>query len=168
MALIGLFASPLAEKTDATIGTASVTLLTYLVLGILSQLEHERTIKPSTINRGYFFLSTLLAVPEARTLYFVQPRRVVPILYTIGLGLRVILLTLESIPKGSILRPAYQNPPVEAATGILGQSLFTWINPLLWMGHGKDLNVEQLPCLEDDFYADGVGPNKLETICQKG
>jgi hypothetical protein len=166
--LLGLWASSFGKTTRATIGTATVTLVAYLVLGILSQYEHTRTIKPSTINTGYLFLSSLLSIPESRTLYFVESNRVIPILYTVNLCLRVVLLVVESIPKDSVLKRAYQNPPPETATGVLGLSLFTWINPLLLLGSRTDLTVAQLPALEDALCATGVGPNGLETLWRKG
>lgn len=136
-------------------------------MGLLSQLEHERTIKPSTIISGYLFLSIVLSLPEARTLFSVQTNLAIPILYSVGLGLRVVTLVIESLPKTSILRPAWQNPPPEAATGVLGLSLFTWINPLLMKGNKEDLTVQNLPELEEDFTADGTGPNKLEVLWRK-
>lgn len=142
--------------------------MAYLVLGLLSQYEHARTTKPSTINIGYLFLSSLLSIPEARTLYFVESNRAIPILFTVNLGLRVVVLVVESIPKHTLLKLAYQNPPPEAATGVLGLSLFTWINPLLLLGNSTDLTVAQLPALEDALCATGVGPNGLETRWRKG
>jgi ATP-binding cassette subfamily C (CFTR/MRP) protein 1 len=166
--LIGLWASPLAKTTRATIGTAVVTLLAYVVLGILSQYEHSRTVRPSTINSGYLFLSSLLSLAEARTLYFVEANRAIPILYTVNLCLRVVTLVIESIPKHSILKSAYRNPPPETATGVLGLSLFTWINPLLLLGNRTDLTVPQLPALEDALCAKGIGPSGLETLWRKG
>lgn len=166
--LLGLWASSFGKTTRATIGTATVTLVAYLVLGILSQYEHARTIKPSTINTGYLFLSSLLSIPESRTLYFVESNRVIPILYTVNLCLRAVLLVVESIPKDSVLKRAYQNPPPETATGVLGLSLFTWINPLLLLGSRTDLTVAQLPALEDALCTTGVGPNGLETLWRKG
>ncbi|KGO51212.1 ABC transporter, integral membrane type 1 [Penicillium expansum] len=166
--LLGLWASSFGKTTRATIGTATVTLVAYLVLGILSQYEHARTIKPSTINTGYLFLSSLLSIPESRTLYFVESNRVIPILYTVNLCLRAILLVVESIPKDSVLKRAYQNPPPETASGVLGLSLFTWINPLLLLGSRTDLTVAQLPALEDPLCATGVGPNGLETLWRNG
>ncbi|KAJ5674930.1 ABC transporter integral membrane type 1 [Penicillium maclennaniae] len=166
--LIGLWASPLATTTRATIGTAVVTLLAYIVLGVLSQYEHSRAIRPSTINSGYLFLSSLLSLAEVRTLYFVETNRAVPALYTVNLCLRVAALVIESIPKTSILKSAYQNPPPETATGVLGLSFFTWINPLLLLGSRTDLTVAQLPELEDAFCAKGLGPNGLETLWRKG
>ncbi|OQE74121.1 hypothetical protein PENNAL_c0084G03585 [Penicillium nalgiovense] len=166
--LLGLWASSFGKTTRATIGTATVTLVAYLVLGILSQYEHARTIKPSTINTGYLFLSSLLSIPESRTLYFVESNRVIPILYTVNLCLRAVLLVVESIPKDSVLKRAYQNPPPETATGVLGKSLFTWINPLLLLGNRTDLTVAQLPALEVALCVTGVGPNGLETLWRKG
>ncbi|KAJ6134374.1 ABC transporter integral membrane type 1 [Penicillium sp. IBT 18751x] len=166
--LIGLWASPLATTTRATIGTAVVTLLAYVVLGVLSQYEHSRAIRPSTINSGYLFLSSLLSLAEVRTLYFVETNRAVPVLYTVNLCLRVAALAIESIPKTSILKTAYRNPPPETATGVLGLSFFTWINPLLLLGSRTDLTVAQLPELEDAFCAKGLGPNGLETLWRKG
>ncbi|KAJ5715595.1 ABC transporter integral membrane type 1 [Penicillium malachiteum] len=162
LALVCLWGDPSAKITRATIGSSVITLMAYVVLGALSQYEHTRTIKPSTINAGYLFLSSLLSLAEARTLYFIHTNRVIPILYTVGLGLRVITLIVESIPKYSILKAAHRNPPPETATGVLGLSLFTWINPLLLTGSRTDLTIESLPALEDSLVADGSKPHGLE------
>ncbi|KAJ6023717.1 ABC transporter integral membrane type 1 [Penicillium herquei] len=162
LALVCLWGDPSANITRATIGSSVVTLMAYVVLGALSQFEHTRTIKPSTINAGYLFLSSLLSLAEARTLYFIHTSRVIPILYSVGLGLRVVTLIVESIPKYNILKAAHRNPPPETATGVLGLSLFTWINPLLLTGSRTDLTIESLPALEDSLVADGAEPHGLE------
>ncbi|KAJ5618483.1 ABC transporter integral membrane type 1, partial [Penicillium herquei] len=162
LALVCLWGDPSAKITRATIGSSVVTLLAYVVLGALSQYEHTRTIKPSTINAGYLFLSSLLSLAEARTLYFIHTSRLIPILYSVGLALRVVTLGVESIPKHSILKAAHRNPPPETATGVLGLSLFTWINPLLLTGSRSDLTIESLPALEDSLVADGTEPHGLE------
>ncbi|KAI2791871.1 ABC transporter atnG [Penicillium oxalicum] len=165
--LLGLWASSLAERTRATIATAVLNLVTSIVLGLLSQYEHTRSIRPSTVNAGYLFLSTVLSLPEARTLYFLETTRAIPILFTVTLCLKVITLLVESVPKTSILKRAYQNPPPESATGILGLSFFTWINPLLLLGNKTDLTVELLPTLDESFCAKGVVPNGLEKTWRK-
>ncbi|OJJ42489.1 hypothetical protein ASPZODRAFT_105215 [Penicilliopsis zonata CBS 506.65] len=171
LTLLGLWASPSAKRTRATLGAAVTSLLASVVLGGLSQYEHTRTIRPPTINSGYLFLSSLLSLAEARTLYFVETERTnraIPIIYTLDLCLRGVLLILETIPKHSILKRAYQNPPPETASGVLGLSLFTWINPLLLLGNRTDLTVSQLPSLEDELCATGVGSNGLETLWRQG
>ncbi|KAJ5727035.1 ABC transporter integral membrane type 1 [Penicillium malachiteum] len=162
LALVCLWGDPSAKITRATIGSSVVTLLAYVVLGALSQYEHTRTVKPSTINAGYLFLSSLLSLAEARTLYFIHTSPLIPILYSVGLGIRVVTLGVESIPKYSILKAAHRNPPPETATGVLGLSLFTWINPLLLTGSRSDLTIESLPALEDSLVADGTEPHGLE------
>ncbi|RAK71485.1 P-loop containing nucleoside triphosphate hydrolase protein [Aspergillus fijiensis CBS 313.89] len=167
--LIGLWALPSGVTTRATIGTAVVTLVTYIVLGILSQYEHWRTIKPSTINSGYLFLSSLLSLAEARTLYYVSAHhRAIPIIYSVNLGLRVVVCILESLPKNSILKRDYEDLPPETATGVLGRSLFTWINPLLFLGNRTDLTIASLPALEEELCARGAGPTGLEKRWRKG
>ncbi|KAF5864601.1 hypothetical protein ETB97_007159 [Aspergillus alliaceus] len=169
LTLMGLWASPSGQTTTrATIGTTVVSWLASVVFGVLSHYEHFRTIRPATINSGYLFLSSILSLPETRTLYYVETHRSIPILYTMVLCLKLMLLVIETISKVSILKKEYRDSPPESTVGILGECLFWWLNPLLLLGNQMDLTVSQLPAIEESIRSTGVGQNELEELWKKG
>jgi hypothetical protein len=114
------------------------------------------------------FLSSLLSLAKARTLYYVETNQSIPIVFTTVLCLKVVLLIVETIPKVSILKRDYRDSPPESTVGVLGECLFWWLNPLLLLGNRVDLTVPQLPKLDDRLCSTGIGENGLEKIWRNG
>lgn len=65
------------------------------------------------------------------------------------MSLKALLLFLEAHDK-DLRRPFSMSPP-ESTTGIFGQALFWWLNPLLWKGFRSVLDVHDLFVLDSEL-----------------
>lgn len=135
-----------------------------LALLWVSPLAHWRSIEPSSLVIAYLsaklacyaVLATVPGVAHDRPLEITRGCSIIPLLF------------LEIHGKGSILLPAYQSEPPEATTSFLGRVLFTWINPILFSGYTKILQVDDLPLLDRDLDSKNIRQTILREWDQRG
>lgn len=146
--LIILWASPSAIRTQASVPTAIITLVSCLALGILSYAEHTRSVRPSLILNGYLFLSLLFDIVRARTLWLQEYNHKIAIVFSVAVAVKCLLLLLEAGGKREILRPSYQGYPPEATSGIYNRAFFWWLNALFKKGFSQTLLLANLFALD--------------------
>lgn len=135
-----------------------------LALLWVSPLVHWRSIEPSSLVVAYLsaklacyaVLATVPGVAHDRPLELTRVCSIIP------------LLLLEIQGKGSLLLPEYQSEPPEATTSFLGRALFTWINPILFSGYTKILQVEDLPLLDRGLDSQNIRQTILRAWDQRG
>ena len=66
------------------------------------------------------------------------------IAYTVALATKLVSLLAEAIEKRAILLPRCKCISPESTSGVYSQSLFYWLNSLLWKGFGNILAVDDL------------------------
>jgi hypothetical protein len=71
-----------------------------------------------------------------------------PVLTTV-LGLKFLLLILESINKRPFLRQPYKDLPVEQTVSDINRAFLFWVNDLILLGNSKLLAYSDLPSLDD-------------------
>ncbi|KAH7407958.1 ABC multidrug transporter [Cadophora sp. MPI-SDFR-AT-0126] len=147
LCLIVNWAAPGATKTRASIPTAVLTLITFLILPILSYAEHTKSVRPSLLLNTYFLLSILFDVARTRTLWLRSQDKNASN-FTAALALKVVILILEGVGKRRILKLEYQWYPTEATSGIYNTTLFWWLNELLRQGSRQTLSLEDLFVLD--------------------
>ncbi|KAH8680546.1 ABC transporter [Xylariales sp. PMI_506] len=128
------------------IATAVVSVSAALAYCVLSYLEHIRSWKPSTLIVVFLsgnFLCNLFQWALQR--YTGAPHE--PAL-SLNLGVWFGLLLVESCRKNFILLPPYQQLSPEETSGVIGNALFFWINPILAKGYGEILEDATLPPLD--------------------
>lgn len=135
-----------------------------LALLWVSPLAHWRSIEPSSLVVAYLsaklacyaVLATVPGVAHERPLEFTRVFSIIPI------------LLLEIQGKRSLLLPAYQSEPPEFTTSFLGRVLFTWINPILFSGYTKILQVDDLPLLDRNLNSKNIRQTILRAWDQRG
>ena len=143
LCLVVNWANPGVTKTQASVPSAVLTLVTYLALPILSYAEHVKSVKPSSLLNGYLLVSLLCDVTRARTLWLRNDDKIASD-FTAAVAVKLVLLLLEAVEKRRILLPIYQSYPFEATSGILGRWFFCWLNPLFRRGLSRTLSLDDL------------------------
>ena len=161
LALLALWASPSATSTKASLPTAAFSFVASIVLPIVSYLEHERTIRPSSLLNVYLFSTLLPDITRARTLWLQQYNHTTAIVMTVGVVVKAMLLLLEMLEKHDILAPTLEVSPPEATAGIFNKFFFWWLNSLFREGFSRTLAVEDLFILDKHLKS-----RYLETILQ--
>ncbi|KAJ0414514.1 P-loop containing nucleoside triphosphate hydrolase protein [Aspergillus carlsbadensis] len=146
-------------RTTATIPTAVLSLITALGLSLVSWLEHARSIRPSYIINVYLFLSVLLDLPRARTLWMLGTYKAIPAVFTCCLILRCAMTILESKEKRKILVYDLKEIPKVSTSGPFNHSVFYWLTSLFLHGYKKTLSLHDLYPLSASLKSEQLGVN---------
>ncbi|KAM3536550.1 hypothetical protein MY4038_000005 [Beauveria bassiana] len=125
-----LYHGPVSSRLG--IVSSALGLATALVMAALSYLEHERTVRPSTILCVYLLLSILFDAAQCRTLWLLhaqqpaQQRALLPALFTAQLANKA----LKRCP--------------EAVASVFSRCSFWWLNDLLTRGFSATLDLDTL------------------------
>ena len=151
---IGLLARrsrPAAFRTRLSVATEVMAIVDAIAITILSTLDHNRSVRPSTILQIYLMLSMLFDIVRTRTIWLISSDHALIILFTAATASKVVMLLLELTEKRHALEPKYRSLPREATSGFANVSIFWWLNKFLRVGAGKIIGLEELDGLEDEF-----------------
>jgi hypothetical protein len=130
--------------TRATLPALILSFLSALAILFVSILEHSRAVRPSSLLNIYLLASLVFDGVQARTLYLRHENGVILGLFTTSIGVKALLLLLESKDKRAHLKAPYNTYPPEATSGIFNTSFFLWLNPVLATGFRKLLTLDDL------------------------
>jgi ATP-binding cassette, subfamily C (CFTR/MRP), member 1 len=151
-------ATNLNVATKASVAAAAVDFVAACALFILSCFEHTRSVTPSSIIGAYLLISLPFDAARLRTFYLLRTfaARSIANLLALSLSVKFGVLVTEAVEKRGILLAPYQDLPPEETSGIYNRSIFWWLNPLLRVGFGKNLNVEDLYTLDNAISSTNV------------
>lgn len=134
---------PEARRTTAAIPDAVVNLVSAVTAGLVSNLSHSRSVRPSTTLAVFLALTLLFDVAIARTLWLTSdgPPRLAAV-FTAAVAAKFVLLVLEAGEKISL-------PSAESRSSIYSRSFFWWLGPLLLKGYRSTLGLQDLDQLEN-------------------
>ena len=121
-----------------------MVLVSSLALGVLSAVEHQKTIRPSLIVEFYLAVSLLFDAAQVRTLWMQGYHDTIAALCTVSLALKCILLGTEALGKRRLLRARWKGQSPEATSGLLAKLTFWWLNPLFLRGYSHSLSLSDL------------------------
>lgn len=129
--------------------SAVLNLIASLSLCPLSLLEDKRSLRPSPVINVYLFGSSLFDIVQVRTLWLAitygYSLRRVAIASSVALGLKIVLLVVEALPKKALAEPEPDETiSREQTAGIYSLRSFWWLNSILWLGRGKRLQPTDL------------------------
>ncbi|KAL4952600.1 P-loop containing nucleoside triphosphate hydrolase protein [Aspergillus filifer] len=140
-----------ASRTSASVAVNAVLTSASFLLALLSYAEHNFSTSPSFLLNIYLFVTLLFDIAKTRTLWLREQGKTgetIAALTSVTVGVKLLLLLLESVEKRSILHDGYRAYPPEAIGGIFNRSFFWWLNPLFRQGLSKSLVVDDLFVLD--------------------
>ncbi len=145
--ILCLKSSPRPDGTSIAINV--VSFVAALAVCQLSFLEHGRSVKPSTLLVFYLLASVICEGIFLRSFYLIYGNSAAPAVLTAKVGLKFLLLILESISKRSYLREPYKELPTEQTVSDLNRAFLFWVNNLILLGNSKQLTSSDLPILDE-------------------
>lgn len=142
-----------ALRTRATIAAAALDLTALVAIGLLSPLEHSKSLRPSILLSVFLFFTTILDIARARTEWLLPGSSVIPAVFVAGLVVKSLLLVLEALSKANYTQ-APDTP--EQTSGIYSLSFFAWLNPLIYQGNRGNLTVQGLYPVDTDISSASV------------
>lgn len=165
-----LWTLPTAKRTKASIPVAAVSLAASALFSLQSYFEHTRTVHPSFLLDIFLALTLLFDIAQCRTLWLRGPAfygNEIAILFSVSVGIKAVLLVLESLEKRRYLRDEYRDYPPEATASIFTKSFFAWLNPLFLRGFSNLLEVDDLYQVDKSMLSDEIHA-KMEEEWSKG
>lgn len=142
--LLVLWSLQSESSTAVSIPSSILNLIVAIQIVAFSQYEHLRSVRPSTILTLYLFISIILDIPQARTLYLIENNFHAAITFScIWMG-KLFLIVLENLDKRKYLRSKYHDLPYETTSGIINRSFLWWINGLFVKGSNSLLSLGDL------------------------
>ncbi|KAL4958875.1 ABC transporter [Aspergillus stella-maris] len=130
--------------------------------GILSYIQHCRSIRPSTLLGFFLSARSLLGIARLRTLWLLPAAINAAAPFTVGFVLNLLSTVLESIDKSSSLVAATEKPATpEPFSGVWKRASFAWLAGTFRQGYIKVLSVDDLPDLDSHLNSRNVA-QKLE------
>ncbi|KUJ15922.1 P-loop containing nucleoside triphosphate hydrolase protein [Mollisia scopiformis] len=143
--------------TRATVPSAVLSFLASVLVLPLSRLEHNRSIKPSSLLSVYLLVSVAFDAVQVRTLFLRHDESAILGLFTTSVGLKLVLLLLESLNKRKYLRAPYSTYPPESTSGVFGRSFFWWLNPMLATGFRRLMTLDDLFVTDNALLSEPLG-----------
>ncbi|KAF5625992.1 multidrug resistance-associated 1 [Fusarium sp. NRRL 52700] len=137
--------------SQSQIAAAALVFVNGLLLALLSYVEHTRSVRPSTVINVYLLFTAIFDCAIARTLWIIDGAHTVARLFTAATSAKALVLISEAWEKRSILRAQYRDLSPETTSGILGRSIFWWINPLMKLGFSNFLTEHDLYAIENSL-----------------
>ncbi|KAK0391974.1 hypothetical protein NLU13_1472 [Sarocladium strictum] len=147
--LLALWALPTTLKTPASIPAAVLALVSSLLLTGLIYAEHARSSRPSKLLSVYLFISSLLDLAQARSLFLQRPSTTGKIgaVFAVSVATKLALVLLEEVPKPG----QRERPSKEEVSGPIRRSVLGWLNPLFLRGYRSLLSVGDLDDIDHKF-----------------
>ncbi|OJK00423.1 hypothetical protein ASPACDRAFT_1880763 [Aspergillus aculeatus ATCC 16872] len=108
-----------------------LSLVDSLDIAVLTALEHDRSLRPSSLLSIYLLISTLFDAVQVRTLFIRHYPYPLPAL-------------AAATSKINAMRPPFRDISPESTSGIFARTVFWWLNGLFLRGFRKLLTVEDL------------------------
>ena len=141
----------LLQSALDSVATEVMAIVDAIAITILSTLDHNRSVRPSTVLQIYLMLSMLFDIVRTRTIWLISSDHALIILFTAATASKVVMLLLELTEKRHALEPKYRSLPRETTSGFANVSIFWWLNRILRVGAGKIIGLQELDGLEDEF-----------------
>ncbi|KAJ4258142.1 hypothetical protein NW762_008283 [Fusarium torreyae] len=155
LSLVILVAAGTFHATNIFIASAVLKLISALLMILLSLIDHRKSIRPSVLLNSYLFLTLLLDVVQARTLFMtwtVKPELAYSSIFTATIALKLGILLLEAQRKSKWVIWNEKEHSPEETSGIFSLGIFFWLNKIFMEGYKKVLRLEDLFPLDTSLY----------------
>ncbi|KAF4994703.1 hypothetical protein FGRMN_5618 [Fusarium graminum] len=150
LATIGSF-----NATSIFIASSVLKLISALLMILLSLIDHRKSLRPSVLLNSYLFLTLLLDVAQARTLFTtwtVKPELVYSSIFAATIAVKLCILLLEAQRKSKwVIWDEKEHSP-EETSGIFSLGVFFWLNKIFLEGYQKVLKIEDLFPLDTSLH----------------
>ncbi|GAQ47010.1 hypothetical protein ASPNIDRAFT_189460 [Aspergillus niger] len=144
------------DLVRTAIPAVAVSLVDALSIAILSTIEHNRSVRPSSLLGIYLLFSSLFDAVQVRTLFIRHYPSSLGALSAATVALKLLLLALEAQNKRSYLKESLLAIPPESTSGLFARTVFWWLNRLFVIGFRKLLTLEDLFPTDSDLKSEGL------------
>lgn len=167
VSLVGLFVTQIAVlalraqrtnlQTNASLAADLLLLLASIGAVLVSFLDHQRSLRPSTILSLYLSVLIIVNVARARTLWLIGTDNSMPVVMTVNLTFLIISLAAESVERQSSLKSRKRVGAPEQYSGFWNRASFMWLAATFRAGYSKIISIEDVPRLDTQLASHVLG-----------
>ncbi|KAK3332944.1 P-loop containing nucleoside triphosphate hydrolase protein [Cercophora scortea] len=173
--LIGVFAAQTAllvlrsqhaiAQTNASLAADILSIVGIIGAAGLSYLDHQRSLRPSTLLSLYLPALVLVTIPRARTFWLMGGRASgEAAAMTATLVLTTFALFLESMEKrSSVVAKEKKSRAPEEYSGLWPRTAFAWLAGTFRAGYAKVLVQDDLPILDSRLRSSALRQSLVDT-----
>ncbi|KAI0170239.1 ABC transporter [Pestalotiopsis sp. NC0098] len=135
-------------QTRASVAADVLSMIGTTGMVLLSYVDHQRSLRPSTLLSLYLSVLVILAIARVRTLWLMGDSTGEAGSLTATLALTITALLLESTEKKSILSEEKRTGAPEEYSGFWTRTAFAWLAATFWAGYSKVINQKDLPKID--------------------
>ncbi|KAH8195528.1 hypothetical protein TruAng_010313 [Truncatella angustata] len=135
-------------QTNASITADTLSIVGTAGAAWVSYIDHQRSLRPSTLLSLYLSTISILDIARVRTLWLIGSQDGVAAAMTATLALSIVALVLESTEKKSSLKEEKRSGAPEEYSGFWKRTVFAWLVSTFRAGYAKIISVEDLPKLD--------------------
>ncbi|ROW15668.1 hypothetical protein VPNG_02110 [Cytospora leucostoma] len=143
-------------RTDVSIASTTLSLVSALTLAVLSHFEHVRSVRPSFLINLYLIATVLFDVARVRTRWQIGSEDAIASALTAALAVKCAVLLLEAVEKRSLLLGLDRRFSYESTSGLFSRSSFWWLNSLLLSGFKNVLTLDTLPAIYEKLDSESL------------
>lgn len=120
---------------------------------VILYMAHTCSLQPSAFLSVFLTITALFDVTIARSHFRRTGLDTVGAFQVSLVVLKLMLVVLEEIPKRSLFRDEQLrfSAATETVVGFWNRATFGWLNSLILFGYKRDLDINHLPSIEDEF-----------------
>jgi ATP-binding cassette subfamily C (CFTR/MRP) protein 1 len=145
-------------RTSFLAPAGGLDIVATIVTVVLTHLEDERSIAPSTVLVLYHSASSLCFLPILRTAWLLEDNVVCSLTWTSIWLLTLVILVLESLTKRSWTTQKNRDVMKEQLASFWGRSFFIYLLPFLWFGYSNTIGISDIPAV--DKLKSGLAPSR--------
>jgi ATP-binding cassette subfamily C (CFTR/MRP) protein 1 len=144
-------------QTRASLAAALLALVAAIGLWILSYIEHNKNIRPSSIINAYLLPTLVFDAAQLRTRWLRGDSLAGNSVASSILALKLFILISEATEKRKILyEPFVDGSSPEDTSGLYSRGLFWWLIPLFRLGFRNVVNENDLFIADGDLLSESL------------
>jgi ATP-binding cassette subfamily C (CFTR/MRP) protein 1 len=155
--LLVLWSRKSSTRTTASIPSAILNLIVSITILPLSHMQDARSVRPSSSIIVYLLFSTILDLPQLRSLILRENTSSIAVVFALILVAKIGLLLVELQDRSFLLKPEFSKIPPESTSNILSRSFLWWLNPLFVLGNRSVLSSSSLFGLDNELLSRPLG-----------
>lgn len=152
-----------AVQTSASLAADALAIVGIAGVAWLSYVDHQRSLRPSTLLSLYLSALVILDIPRVRTLWLIQGANGEAAAMTVSLVLTAVSLLVESTEKRSSVAEEKRLGAPEEYSGFWTRTVFAWLVATFRAGYSKVLVQDDLPVLDTRLQSNALRENLVST-----
>ena len=140
-----------AFDTNASLAADILIVAATISALVVSVLDHQRSLRPSTLLSLYLSAYAILGTARTRTAWLIKSSDSVSPIVTVTTALAFVAILLESTRKNTKHLSDKHAVAPEQLRGIWNRTLFSWLLVCFKAGYSGILSLDDLPMLDSNL-----------------